>query len=239
MSERHLGRRIPMCERASSSSVQKPSFPTRRTSKQHRKRKTIERCKSEPCLWRVNGVGDNEDDRRDVTTSLEVLLRPQTCSNIFFSPDYLNNVSSPQGSRGYNKDAKVVVNVTVEGTPGPIRTMVKLGSSVDETIRFVLSKYREEGRSPHLDKSSPSSFKLYSSYFSLESLSNTDMIGDVWSRSFYLRKSNSNGNNSRNAEIATDITSMEANSNPIIVVINKIIRTSKLWKFLGCIRCFG
>lgn len=99
MSERHLGRRIPMCERASSSSVQKPSFPTRRTSKQHRKRKTIERCKSEPCLWRVNGVGDNEDDRRDVTTSLEVLLRPQTCSNIFFSPDYLNNVSSTQGSR--------------------------------------------------------------------------------------------------------------------------------------------
>lgn len=73
------------------------------------------------------------------------------------------------------------------------------------------------------------------------------MIGDVWSRSFYLRKSNSNGNNSRNAEIATDITSMEANSNPILAIpglfalnINKMIRrTSKFWKFLGCIQCFG
>ncbi|XP_019246699.1 PREDICTED: uncharacterized protein At4g22758-like isoform X2 [Nicotiana attenuata] len=212
MSERHLGQRIPMCERAISSSVQKPSLPTRRTSKQHRnKRKTIERCKSEPCLWRVNGVGDNEEDRRDMTTSLE----------------------------GYNKDAKVVINVTVEGTPGPIRTMVKLGSSVDETIRFVLSKYKEEGRNPHLDEIAPSSFKLYSSYFSLESLSNSDVIGDVGSRSFYLRKNNSKGNNSRNAEIAMGITSMEANSNPILVVINKIIRTSKLWKFLGCIQCFG
>ncbi|XP_016479868.1 uncharacterized protein At4g22758-like isoform X2 [Nicotiana tabacum] len=148
---------------------------------------------------------------------------------------------------GYNKDAKVVINVTVEGTPGPIRTMVKLGSSVDETIRFVLSKYKEEGRNPHLDEIASSSFKLYSSYFSLESLSNSDMIGDVGSRSFYLRKSNNNGNNSRNAEIAMEITSMEANSNPILAIpglfalnINKMIRrTSKFWKFLGCIQCFG
>lgn len=68
----------------------------------------------------------------------------------------------------YKKDAKVVVNVTVEGTPGPIQTMVKLGSNVEETIRLVLNKYKEEGRSPHLDDSS-SIFKLYTSHFSLES----------------------------------------------------------------------
>ncbi|XP_060179992.1 uncharacterized protein At4g22758-like [Lycium barbarum] len=225
------------------------TVPRRTLLKQHRARKSIERCKSEPCLWRNNGVvGENENDgRRDVTTSLEVLYQPQTCSDIFFFPDYLN-APSPQSTQGYNKDAKVVVNVTVEGTPGPIRTMVKLGSSVEETIRLVINKYREEGRRPHLDETDSSSFKLYTSHFSLESLSNSDMIGDVGSRSFHLRKSNSNiGNNSSQRETTMETTLMEASSNPLIVLygffalkINKIIRrSSKLWKFLGCIQCFG
>ncbi|KAJ8553094.1 hypothetical protein K7X08_020487 [Anisodus acutangulus] len=175
-------------------------MPRRTLLKQHRSRKSIERCKSEPCLWRTNGVGDNEDDcrRRDVTTSLEVLFRPQTCSDILFSPDYLN-APSPNSTQGYKKDTKVVVNVTVEGTPGPIRTMVKLGSSVDETIRLVLNKYKEEGRSPHLDETDSSSFKLYTSNFNLQSLSNSDVIGDVGSRSFHLRKSNNSNNGSNNS----------------------------------------
>ena len=70
---------------------------------------------------------------------------------------------------GYNKEAKVVVNVTVEGSPGPVRTMVKLGSSVDETIRLVVGKYSEEGRTPKLDPNATSSFQLHDSYFSLQS----------------------------------------------------------------------
>ncbi|PHU28410.1 hypothetical protein BC332_00503 [Capsicum chinense] len=52
----------------------------------------------------------------------------------------------------YKKGAKVVIDVTVEGSPGPVRTMVELGSSVDETIRLVIDKYSEEGRTPRLDK---------------------------------------------------------------------------------------
>lgn len=60
-----------------------------------------------------------------------------------------------------------MVNVTIEGTCGPIQTMVKLGSNVEETIRLVLNKYKEQGRRPHLDHSSL--FKLYTSHFSLES----------------------------------------------------------------------
>ena len=71
--------------------------------------------------------------------------------------------------QGYNKDSKVVVNVTVEGSPGPIRAMVKLGSSVGETIRLVIDKYSEEGRSPLVDKDSALTFELHHSHFSLES----------------------------------------------------------------------
>jgi len=70
----------------------------------------------------------------------------------------------------YEKEAKVVVNVTVEGSPGPVRTMVKLGSSVEDTIKRVVDKYTEEGRSPQIDPNMASSFQLHHSYFSLQSM---------------------------------------------------------------------
>lgn len=62
----------------------------------------------------------------------------------------------------------MVVSVTVEGSTGPVRTMVKLGSTVEDTISHVVNKYREEGRSPKIDSNVPSSFQLYLSYFSLQ-----------------------------------------------------------------------
>lgn len=255
MSDNYVRRRFPVSRR-STSRVLKPSrsghrrnIPVpvnRRSSKQHRDTnyKILERCKSEPCVLKIGFVDfDDDDDRRDVTApSLEILFRPQTCSDIFVSPDYLISGSPP---KGYKKESKVVVNVTVEGSPGPVRTMVKLGSSVDETIRLVIDKYSEEGRTPRLDKKADSSFQLYQSYFSLQSLNNTDVIGDVGSRSFYLRKSNSNASN---REITTDqIAPVKANSHSLIALdgffgrkINKIIRrTCKLWKILGCMQCSG
>lgn len=112
-----LHRFVAMCERASDNNIQKSSFPPTTLShdprrillKQRRAKKVIERWKSEPCLWRnINGVGvENEDDRRhrcqrDVTTtSSEVLFRPQTCSDLFISSDYLN-VPSPRNNQVSN-----------------------------------------------------------------------------------------------------------------------------------------
>lgn len=47
--------------------------------------------------------------------------------------------------------------------------MLKLGSSVEETIKVAVKKYNDEGRSPHLDKDAASTFELHHSYFSLQS----------------------------------------------------------------------
>ncbi|XP_015083757.1 uncharacterized protein At4g22758 isoform X1 [Solanum pennellii] len=255
MSDNNIRRRFPVSRRTSSRAL-KPSpsgrrrftpVPVnRRSSKQHRDTnyKALERSKSEPCVLKIGFVDFEDDDPRDATAqSLEILFRPQTCSDLFVSPDYLISGSPPNFQKGYKKDAKVVVNVTVEGSPGAVRTMVKLGSSVDETIRLVIDKYSEEGRTPRLDKNrDDSSFQLYQSHFSLQSLSNTDVIGDVGSRSFYLRKSNNNGSN---PEITSDqIAPVRANSQSLIVFdgffrrkINKIFRrTCRLWKFLGCMQ---
>lgn len=65
-------------------------------------------------------------------------------------------------------DTKVVINVTVEGSPGPIRTMVKLGSNVEDIMKLVMNKYNEEGRTPQMDKKSYSAYELHYSYFSLQ-----------------------------------------------------------------------
>nr|GEV01667.1 RNA-directed DNA polymerase, eukaryota [Tanacetum cinerariifolium] len=76
-----------------------------------------------------------------------------------------------------SKDAKVVVKVMVERSVGPIRAFVKLGSSVNDTIKLVMSKYNAEGRTPWLDHDATTSFELHRSYFSLQKAS------------FYMRKS--------------------------------------------------
>lgn len=62
----------------------------------------------------------------------------------------------------------MVINVTVEGSPGPVRTMVRLGSSVEETIKLVVDKYSKEGRSPPINKKAAPLFELHNSYFSLQ-----------------------------------------------------------------------
>ncbi|EXC17851.1 hypothetical protein L484_023207 [Morus notabilis] len=147
---------------------------------------------------------------------------------------------------GYKRDAKVVVNVTVEGSPGPLRTMVKLGSSVEDAIKQVVDKYNEEGRTPKLDKDAASSLELHHSYFSLQSLDKAEIIGDVGSRSFYLRKSSSrnSGNSGASTSFTSEIVPERATSPPppvfllpsfLALKIQKIVRRSrKLWKILVC-----
>jgi len=67
------------------------------------------------------------------------------------------------------QEAKVVVSVTVEGSVGPVKAMVRLGASVGEAIAAVLERYAREGRSPRLDPAAAQSFQLHHSHFSLQS----------------------------------------------------------------------
>ncbi|KAG8382361.1 hypothetical protein BUALT_Bualt05G0069300 [Buddleja alternifolia] len=212
MPKRDLRRRAPANRRAvSNSRAPRPSpSPSRRRIrpvdggklwKPSEKVKVLKRSKSEPSLWKAGGgeVAAAEEEG--------VLYRPQTCIDIFSSPDISVTRSPRNLSERYNRDAKVVVNVSVEGSPGPIRAMVKLGSNVDETIKLVINKYNEEGRTPRLDKDAASTCELHHSYFSLQSLSKSEVIGDVGSRSFYLRKCNSSGRHSYDSTIENISTS--------------------------------
>ncbi|XP_062074132.1 uncharacterized protein At4g22758 [Humulus lupulus] len=257
MSERGLRRRAQATGSRRSRPPHPSPSPCRRTppprrslKPQSKPIKILKRCSSEPLLWSGSSSSSSdvsEDDRRRFLGSESVLFRPHTCTDISASSPSLLGFSSPRSHElpGYKKDAKVVLNVTVEGSPGPVRTMVKLGSSVEETIKNVVEKYNEEGRTPKLEKDSPSSLELHHSYFSLKSLDRSDVIGDVGSRSFYLRK-----NSSRNGDSVTSETSpLRASStsghvaqprdfllpNFVAISVQKIVRrTRKLWKILVC-----
>ncbi|XP_077242989.1 PPR containing protein [Tasmannia lanceolata] len=204
--------------------------------------KVLKRCSSEPILWTVRLVEDH-DPKPEL-----LLFRPHTCTDVFTS-SCRSLPPSPNNYEKYGEDPKVVVNVTVEGSPGPVRTMVRLGQSVDETIKNVIDKYRDEGRSPRLDRDIGSCFELHHSYFSLESLNKTDRIGDLGTRSFFLRKSCSIN---RERDVEEDEGRKEELVNlgapPIVVPllfssfiagrIRKIgRRTRKFWKVLGCMVC--
>ncbi|XP_022732733.1 uncharacterized protein At4g22758-like [Durio zibethinus] len=265
MSEKSLRRRLPRCRRPR---LPYPSpTPRLRTPPPHRRSakrssnhgRILKRCASEPCLW--SSVGHEDQQIRSSFVGSEgeraPLFRPQTFADVFSSSPSLLGFGSPSsspkqgfevGMQGYNKDAKVVINVSVEGSPGPVRTMVKLGSSVEDTIKLVADKYVEEGRTPKLDCNS--GLELHYSYFSLQSLDKSQLIGDAGSRSFYLRK-NSSGHSSNGASnsFVSEIAPASANSPPAVPPptyllpafiarkLSKIVRrTRRLWKVLVCLR---
>ncbi|XP_061980711.1 uncharacterized protein At4g22758-like isoform X3 [Populus nigra] len=153
--------------------------PPRRSVKPSKPIKILKRCSSEPMMGWGSGTEDSIDQQKQRRSFLfygsdggrDVLFR-HTCTDVFLSsPSLIMPTNfSPRSSfdQGYKKDAKVVVNVTVEGSPGPVRTMVKLGSSVDDTIKLVVDKYSEEGRTPKLDKDAALTYELHHSYFCLQ-----------------------------------------------------------------------
>ncbi|GMJ06159.1 hypothetical protein HRI_004285100 [Hibiscus trionum] len=260
MSEKSLRRRLPRCRRPrpphpSPTPRLRTPPPHRRSLKKSSKYGTIlKRCASEPCLW-SSSTEDQQTRSGFLGSETEggPLFRPRTCTDVFASSPSLSGLCSPSssprlgfefGMHGYNKDAKVVINVSVEGSPGPVRTMVKLGSSVDDTIKLVVDKYVEEGRTPKLDSSS--GLELHHSYFSLQSLDKSISIGDAGSRSFYLRK-NSSGHSSSGASFVSEINPPRPNSPPAVPhpaflvpgflarKLSKIMRrTHRLWKVLVC-----
>lgn len=215
----------------------------RRSSKSSKHVEVMRRSSSEPSLRSATISFITGEDNRTINTPERVLYRPQTCADVHSSPLDCLLPQSPQKLQNYNREAKVVVNVMVEGSPGPVKVLLKLGSSVEEAIKLVVNKYLEEWRSPLLDKNAASTFELHQSYFSLQCLERSTLIGDLGGRSFYLRKGNSSRGGveevQSSQELATQLPLIFF-SGFILMNIHKIIRrTRKLWTFLGCISCDG
>ncbi|KAI7733256.1 hypothetical protein M8C21_009723 [Ambrosia artemisiifolia] len=202
--------------------------------------KAFKRCNSEPALL---GHNVNIDGAAALDDHDRMIVQRPTCTEGFSLVKDLVLPYSPAKIEGYDKDGKVVVNVTVEGSPGPVRTMLKLGSSVEETMDIVKKQYNSEGRSPQLDQHSLSTFELHQSHFSLRCLDKSDMIGDIGGRSFYMRKSNNDNSSFNGSRVISSKGNESPSCNPVIVFpifisnsFKKIMKFSnKLSKILGCI----
>ncbi|XP_022156812.1 uncharacterized protein At4g22758 [Momordica charantia] len=260
MSSSSFRRRIPPTSGLSNNIRRQNLSPSPRRATPPRNRRPSKpskftRCSSEPNLWTADANANADDanadagdgDERSEREGEAILFRPHTFSEAFASSPLL--IPSPRrGFEGYKKDAKVVINVTVEGSPGPVRTMVKLGSSVEETIKLVVAKYGEEGRTPKLERDSASAFELHHSYFSLQSLDRAEIIGEIGSRSFYLRKSNNSsgeagdcsqeiGKETRDVAVAPPIPPGFLLTGFIARKMAKIVRrTRKIWNFIVCLK---
>ncbi|TYH59400.1 hypothetical protein ES332_D08G219400v1 [Gossypium tomentosum] len=115
-------------------------------------------------------------------------------------------------------------------SPGPVRTMVKLGASVEDAIKLVLHYL---------------GFELHHSYFSLQSLDKLQLIGDASCRTFYLRKKSSLAHcrNGGSGSYVSKIGPAKAKSPAYFVpafmarTVAKIVRgIRRLWKVFLCFR---
>ncbi|CAM8950389.1 unnamed protein product [Rhodiola kirilowii] len=246
----------PSTSRGNSSSWRTPEKSTKPV-------RSFKRCASAPALFGVlEESAVSEEDRASFDCDKGVLTHAKTCWDVLSTsaPSNLGQSFRIYEERCYDKEAKVVVNVTVEGSPGPIRTMVQLGSSVEQTIKLIMEKYDKEGRRPTLNKNDDGvSFELHDSYFSLQCLAKSDVIGDIGSRSFYLRTSRKASRPSRTEPgitsavssltisevIATRSAAADPTLHPSFLFLSGFIsrrisqfmrRTRKLWKILGCMQ---
>lgn len=99
----------------------------------------------------------------------EELIRPRTM------PDLLSSgrvaVGNIPAARRPLKLTKLLLNVTIQRSLGPVQVVVSPEWTVGDLIAAALRQYGKEGRRPILASTDPSAFDRHYSQFSLESKS--------------------------------------------------------------------
>lgn len=84
------------------------------------------------------------------------------------------------------KLTKLLLNVTVQRSLGPVHVLISPESTVGDLIAATLRQYAKESRRPVFPSLDPSGFDLHYSQFSLESLSPDEKLNELGSRNFFL-----------------------------------------------------
>ncbi|KAL1558210.1 hypothetical protein AAHA92_08703 [Salvia divinorum] len=84
------------------------------------------------------------------------------------------------------KLTKLLVNVTIQRSPGPVHVLMPPEATVQDLITAALRQYVSEARRPVLPSTACSAFDLHYSQFSLESLDREVKIVELGSRNFFL-----------------------------------------------------
>ncbi|KAI3409668.1 uncharacterized protein J3R85_019063 [Psidium guajava] len=98
--------------------------------------------------------------------------------------------------------AKLLLNVTLERSLGPVQVVMAQEKSVSDLIRASVEVYGKEKRRPLLRVSDPRCFELHYSPFSLECLRPEEKLISLGSRNFFLCTKRSTSSNSSCSEEA-------------------------------------
>ncbi|XP_060197049.1 uncharacterized protein At4g22758-like [Lycium barbarum] len=113
----------------------------------------------------------------------ELLRRPKTV------PDLLagrRTESTAVNIRPMEKFMKLLVNVTIQRSVGPVQVLISLESTVVDLIAAALGQYSKEGRRPVLSSIDTADYDLHYSQFSLESLKREEKLNALGSRNFFM-----------------------------------------------------
>lgn len=94
------------------------------------------------------------------------LRRPRTL------PDLRSSEVTVQASSVFEERprlTKLLLNVTIQGSLGPVQVVMTPESKVGDLIAAAMRQYVKEGRRPMLSTADPSGYDLHYSQFSLES----------------------------------------------------------------------
>ncbi|XP_028762742.1 uncharacterized protein LOC114721096 [Neltuma alba] len=94
------------------------------------------------------------------------------------SPPFLNTDSL--------RLTKVLVNVTIENSLGPVQVLISPDDTVSDLIKAALAIYNQEKRRPFLNLKDPKHYALHYSPFWLESLNANEKLKNLGSRNFFL-----------------------------------------------------
>ncbi|KAL7615162.1 uncharacterized protein LOC111901429 isoform X1 [Lactuca sativa] len=110
------------------------------------------------------------------------LRRPRTV------PDLISGTGrvAPPVEMVRPKLTKLLLNVTVQRSLGPLQVLISPESTVNDLVAAALRQYAKEGRRPILLSLDPSGFGLHYSQFSLESLDPDEKLIELGSRNFFL-----------------------------------------------------
>ncbi|MCL7028781.1 hypothetical protein MKW94_014594 [Papaver nudicaule] len=126
--------------------------------------------------------------------------------------------SSPQSETDIPKLTRLLLNVTVQRSSGPIHVVMSPDSTVGDLITIVVKQYSKEGRRPLLSTVNPSDFNLHYSQFSLECLDKEEKLIQLGSRNFFMCPKN------RDVDVGSEPFQTDSTSNQAERVTNKTVQ---------------
>ncbi|KAJ8559628.1 hypothetical protein K7X08_003686 [Anisodus acutangulus] len=114
----------------------------------------------------------------------EMCRMPRTVPNLFSGKENAADYSLELQVRP--KLTKLLLNVTIQRSLGPIQVLISPESTVHDLIAATIRHYSKEGRRPALCSTDFSDYDLHYSQFSLDSLDRAEKLMALESRNFFL-----------------------------------------------------